>query len=165
MLVLLKRIALLPSIHPDGDSGDQNRQWQQYYRYVRSHAALSFSHRQPPVGRILRADRNKILVLGEPRYGVHEEIAVALRAGKSIGCKVRVTINDQPRLLVFSKILCRNNRQWYRTLQISLFVEARFGGFHVGFTPASLVRGQKLFHRESRGRHRRGRHRTDEREQ
>src|SRR5438093_1432228 len=140
MLVPLKRISLLPSIHPDGNSGDQNRERQQHDRYIRHHAALSFSQRQAPVCRILGTDGDKAFVLRKPGNAIHEKVAVALCAGKSIRCKIRVTVNNQSRFLVLSEVLCRNNSKRHGPLQIFLFVEAGFRRFHVGFAPASIIR-------------------------
>ena len=60
-------------------------------------------------------------------------------AGKSIRCKIRVTVNDQPCLFVFSEVLRRNNSKRHGALQIFLFVEARFRRLHVGFAPGGEV--------------------------
>src|SRR5205807_7297834 len=50
--------------------------------------------------RVLRPHRDLVLLLGEPAYGVEEEVAVALHVEELVAGEVRGAVHDDPRLVL-----------------------------------------------------------------
>src|SRR5262252_8041153 len=76
-----------PGVDParEYDPGDDQ---QRQDRDVRLHRR---GHRDPPIVRLLRANRDQVLLLRQPADDVHEEVAVALDAEDAVGREIGIT--------------------------------------------------------------------------
>src|SRR5436190_21016913 len=80
----------LPPPPPGVDARPEDRGWNNQQRQPHDVRLLGRRERDAPIVRLLRTDRNQILLLREPADRIHEQIAVALNPEPRVRRDVRV---------------------------------------------------------------------------